>query len=50
MIYFDNAATTKPSASALKKAEIYNDEQFFNPSALYQGGLSSANAIKSAKE
>ena len=39
MIYLDNGATTKPSQSALKKASIYNDEKFFNPSALYLGGV-----------
>lgn len=50
MIYLDNAATTKPSESALKKAEIFNSENFFNPSALYAGGLSAAKELKTAKE
>lgn len=50
MIYFDNAATTKPSLSAIKKAEKYNEEEFFNPSALYRGGLQASLALKSAKE
>lgn len=50
MIYFDNAATTKPSADALEKAQIFNNEMFFNPSTLYSGGLSCAKEIKSAKE
>lgn len=49
MIYFDNAATTKPSETALEKAKAFNKEHFFNPSALYQGGLYSSNAIKDAK-
>lgn len=39
MIYLDNAATTKPSKTALQMATIYNDEKFFNPSALYLGGV-----------
>lgn len=50
MIYFDNAATTKPSLSAIKKAEKFNEEEFFNPSALYRGGLQASLALKSARE
>ncbi len=50
MIYLDNAATTKPSNSALEKAQIFNSENFFNPSALYVGGLNCAREIKAAKE
>ncbi|MBO4594414.1 MAG: aminotransferase class V-fold PLP-dependent enzyme, partial [Clostridia bacterium] len=49
MIYFDNAATTRPSKKALKKAEIYNSDGFFNPSALYNGGVENKKAVKSAK-
>ncbi len=50
MIYFDNAATTKPSVFALEKAKKFNEEEFFNPSALYRGGLSASLAIKEARE
>ena len=50
MIYLDNAATTKPSSTAMKNAEIFCDEEFFNPSALYSGGLNCARQIKVAKE
>lgn len=50
MIYFDNAATTKPSKTALQKAQIFNEELFYNPSALYHGGLECAKSIKEAKE
>lgn len=50
MIYFDNAATTKPSATALEKAKQFNDTNFFNPSTLYSGGLNCAKEIKIAKE
>lgn len=50
MIYLDNAATTKPSQEALNKAQIFNQDEFFNPSALYSGGLNSARNIKIAKE
>ena len=49
MIYFDNAATTKPSERALKQAAAFNDEYFFNPSALYRGGLFCHNALADAK-
>ncbi len=50
MIYLDNAATTRPYQKALLNAVKFNSDQFFNPSALYQGGLSCAKEIKSAKE
>ena len=50
MIYFDNAATTKPSKTAIEKAGIFNGEHFFNPSTLYSGGLNCAREIKLARE
>ena len=50
MLYFDNAATTKPSKTAIAKAEVFNGEMFFNPSALYLGGINCAKEIKTAKE
>ena len=50
MLYFDNAATTKPSKIALEKAEIFNSELYFNPSSLYLGGLNCAREIKDAKQ
>ncbi len=50
MIYLDNAATTKPSITALEKASVFNTERYFNPSALYQVGLNTAREIKNAKE
>ena len=49
MIYFDNAATTKPSIEALESAEKFNKEYFFNPSALYREGINVAKEIKNAK-
>ena len=39
MIYLDNAATTKPLFSAVKSAEAYLNDQFFNPSAMYKNGI-----------
>ena len=38
MIYFDNAATTKPNEKSLKQAEKYLLQDFYNPSALYSEG------------
>ena len=38
MIYFDNAATTKPDEQSLKQAEKYLLQDFYNPSALYSEG------------
>ncbi len=40
MIYFDNAATTRPNGECLKKAEKYLYNDYFNPSALYAEGYS----------
>ncbi len=50
MLYFDNAATTKPSKTAIEKAQIFNNEMFYNPSALYLGGINCSKEIKTAKE
>ena len=50
MIYFDNAATTKPSKYAIEKAEQFNNDNFFNPSTLYNGGLNCAKEIRVAKD
>ena len=50
MLYFDNAATTAPSLTALKKAEIFNQEMFFNPSTLYSGGLNCAKEIRLCRD
>lgn len=49
MIYLDNAATTAPDKNALDLAAKFNDSTFFNPSALYRGGIENAKEIKNAK-
>lgn len=49
MIYFDNAATTKPSKDALARAAEFNEVNYFNPSALYRNGLLCNKALKEAK-
>ena len=50
MIYLDNAATTKPSKYALETADKFNNECFYNPSALYQGGIDNSKEIKLSKD
>lgn len=49
IIYLDNAATTKPMPSALEKASKFNSEDYFNPSALYHGGLEVSKSLLQAK-
>lgn len=49
MIYFDNAATTKPDSDCLIRAEKYLYDDYFNPSALYKNGYALQSEIKSAK-
>jgi cysteine desulfurase len=49
MIYLDNAATTKPSASAFEKAQVYVQERFYNPSALYKEGYAIFGELKKAR-
>lgn len=49
MIYLDNAATTKPNQDAVKRAEEYLFEKYFNPSALYDEGRTLQNELKKAR-
>ncbi len=49
MIYFDNAATTKPDARALSRAQEYLTENYFNPSGLYRPGLAAHGALQEAR-
>ena len=49
MIYLDNAATTKPSEIAFRKAEEFALRQFYNPSALYQVGHALQSELKKAR-
>ncbi|MDE5942992.1 MAG: cysteine desulfurase [Clostridia bacterium] len=50
MIYLDNAATTKPNEKALKAAEKYLTEEFYNPSGLYKSGYSLSLQLKEARK
>jgi cysteine desulfurase len=49
LIYLDNAATTKPSQTAINDALIFNETAFYNPSALYREGIKASQLIKDAK-
>ncbi len=49
MIYLDNAATTQPLFAALQAAEKFNEGFFFNPSALYRGGLRVREEVEKAR-
>ncbi len=50
MIYLDNAATTKPDNAALCRAIEFARENFFNPSALYGGGICVQGEIEKARK
>ncbi len=50
MIYLDNAATTRPIGEACAAAEKFNKDAFFNPSALYKGGVENRNFLNTARE
>ena len=49
MIYLDNAATTKPSETAVEQAKVYLTEKFYNPSALYKPGFALQIELKKAR-
>ena len=49
MLYFDNAATTKPSQTAFSRAQVFALEQFYNPSALYNEGYALQSELKKAR-
>lgn len=50
MIYFDNAATSKPDTECLKRAEKYLYELYYNPSALYAEGYNIQLALREARK
>ena len=49
MIYFDNAATTRPERAVAELAAQYLDEQFYNPSALYAEGYNLHRELEEAR-
>jgi len=50
MIYMDNAATTRPKTEALKRAETYLTEKYFNPSGLYREGFELKLSIEESRK
>ena len=50
MIYLDNAATTIPKKEFLIEAQQFNNEKFYNPSALYHGAIENNKMLKNARE
>lgn len=50
MIYFDNAATTRPDRQATELACQYAQNSYFNPSASYKEGLKVKNDLKDIRQ
>lgn len=50
MIYFDNAATTRPIAGLEALAKEYYDGEWYNPSAMYPWAVDQENKIHEAKK
>lgn len=50
MIYFDNAATSKPDEECLKRAEKYLYSDYYNPSALYVEGYNLQLELREARK
>ena len=49
MIYFDNAATTRPNRGAVERAMRYLNEDFFNPSSLSREGFAVHKGLDAAR-
>ena len=49
MIYLDNSATTKPCAEAVEAMTLALTENWGNPSALYNFGIGTAHALRTAR-
>lgn len=49
MIYFDNAATTRPIAELSKLAEEYQKDMWFNPSAMYPWAVAEENRVSECR-
>lgn len=49
MIYFDNAATTRPIAGLSKLAEEYQKDMWFNPSAMYPWAVAEENRVSECR-
>lgn len=50
MVYLDNAATTKPSRRAMKVAKEAMENEWFNPSSLYDDAVKVSQKIKKSRQ
>ena len=50
MIYLDNAATTPASSEVIEAMLPFYEERYGNPSAIYEFGNKSKNAIEEARK
>lgn len=50
MIYFDNAATTRPSDSVIKAMDDINNNFYANPSAMHRFGFNAEQKVKESSE
>nr|WP_263313001.1 cysteine desulfurase family protein [Mammaliicoccus sp. Marseille-Q6498] len=50
MIYFDNAATTKPHEDVIQSYSQMNTQYFFNPNSPHTAGVKIAHLIEKARE
>ena len=50
MIYFDNAATTKPHKDVLDSFNKVNETVYFNPNSPHKWGLQAEKVLLQAKE
>ncbi|MDR0222437.1 MAG: aminotransferase class V-fold PLP-dependent enzyme [Oscillospiraceae bacterium] len=50
MIYFDNAASTKPRPEAVSAMNAVLSESYANPNALHKGGIEAEKIIASSRE
>jgi len=49
LIYLDNAATTRPSAAAIRAANEAMEQVYYNPSSLHMGGLEAEKLLRTAR-
>lgn len=50
MIFFDNASTTKVLKEVSEVINYYNEEEYFNPSSLYNQGVCLSRKLQNAKQ
>ena len=50
MLYFDNAATTRPDPEVLKSYMKVNETLFFNPNSPHVKGVEAARLLEKARE